>query len=237
MTLRPDLDDLADELVADDQRRLDRRSPPTDPTHSMWRSVPQIPVLLDPDEDVVDADRRARGPPRAPARVRAPIFTRASMVAIGRPSRSASRRPDSPPRRSPRSRSGRDRRARGRPAGRGRRPTPAGVPVEMMSPGSRVIEALMYSISVGMSKTMSAGAAVLHQDRGAGVGPAAGDPPGADRQVGRAVELVGGHEHGADREERVGALGPQPLAVAVLAGPSAGLTPCQSRAETSLTTT
>ena len=61
------------------------------------------------------------------------------------------------------------------------------------------------------------GPALLHQDRRPRVRAAAGDPPGADREIGRPVELVGGHEDRADREERVRALRPEPLAVAVLA--------------------
>ena len=66
-----DLDDLADELVADDERRLDRPGGPR---------IPRLDVevraadarLVDPDQDVVDADRPASGrrAARGPARGR-----------------------------------------------------------------------------------------------------------------------------------------------------------------------
>ena len=70
-----------------------------------------------------------------------------------------------------------------------------------------------------------AGVVVLHRDDLPGIGAGAGNPPRPDRQVRWPVELVGGHEHGADRVEGVRALRPEPLAVAVLAFVEGGLDP------------
>ena len=46
---------------------------------SMWRSVPQMPGLVDPDQDVVDADRRLGDVAQARGPGPAAVFTRASM--------------------------------------------------------------------------------------------------------------------------------------------------------------
>ena len=97
-------------------------------------------------------------------------------------------------------------------------PTPAGVPVAMRSPGSRVIDRLMYSISSATPQIMSDGVAVLHQDaRGRRPAPDPGIDPRAQAEGLRVRDLVGGDEDRAHRQERVGALGAQPLAVADLA--------------------
>ena len=61
------------------------------------------------------------------------------------------------------------------------------------------------------------GRPVLHQDLAAGIGAGAGDPPRSKAEGLGVRDLVGGHEHRAHRQERVGALGAQPLAVADLA--------------------
>ena len=115
-------------------------SRPTASHASMWRSVPQMPVLrtrirtsLMPGTGSGTRSRLSPGP--------ATVLTSASMAPLPR-ARAArlrsvvrragprsSRRSDSPPRRCPRSRTARGRRARGTPAGRGTRRRPAGVPV------------------------------------------------------------------------------------------------------------
>ena len=61
------------------------------------------------------------------------------------------------------------------------------------------------------------GRAVLHQDLGAVVRAGAGDPPRPEAEGLGIRDLVGGDEDRAHRQERVGALGAQPLAVADLA--------------------
>ena len=55
----PDLDDLTDELVADDERRLDRAGRPRVPRLDV-EVGPADAGLVDPDQDVVDADDRDR---------------------------------------------------------------------------------------------------------------------------------------------------------------------------------
>src|SRR5690349_12582834 len=58
------------------------------------------------------------------------------------------------------------------------------------------------------------GVPVLHQHR---IVAARGDAPAAQGEAGGGVDLVRGDEHRADRKERVAALRAQPLAVALLA--------------------
>ena len=147
----PDLDDLADELVADDERRLDGPRRPR---------VPRLDVqvraadagLVHPDEDVVDADGRHRDVPKLQARAGGGLHEREHVERSVTRRRARRRVPDGPcqaaghgradatgeprPRtsrgsgsrrcRCRRPRSGRGRPARGRPAGRGRRRRPTG---------------------------------------------------------------------------------------------------------------
>ena len=73
-----DLDDLADELVADDERRLDRLRGPRVPRLDVEVRAAD-PRLVDPDQDVVDADGGHRDVAQLEARDR-PVLTRASIV-------------------------------------------------------------------------------------------------------------------------------------------------------------
>ena len=96
-------------------------------------------------------------------------------------------------------------------------PTPDGVPVAMMSPGSRVIERLMDSIELGDAPDHVGRGAVLHEHLEPGVRAGARDPPRAQAKGLGVGDLVGGDEDRAHRQERVRTLGPQPLAVTDLA--------------------
>ena len=97
-------------------------------------------------------------------------------------------------------------------------PTPDGVPVAITSPGSSVMTVLMWAMRASDREDHVGRRAVLHRHRGALVRPAgARDQEGPQAHAGDGVELVGGDEDRAHRQERVGALGPQPLAVALLA--------------------
>src|SRR5204862_4262489 len=49
------------------------------------------------------------------------------------------------------------------------------------------------------------------------------DPPATEAQPGRRVEPLSGYEDRSERQERVAALGPEPLAVAFLARREGGL--------------
>jgi hypothetical protein len=82
---------------------------------------------------------------------------------------------------------------------------PAGVPVAMRSPGSRVIVRETNASSVTTSKTISA---VLESCQVS--------PMTDERSPRRCGQLVGGHDQRADGREAVGSLGPQPLAILAL---------------------
>ena len=98
-------------------------------------------------------------------------------------------------------------------------PTPAGVPVAIRSPGSSVIWREMKAMSSPTPKIIWSVVAVLHQLRLAGIRPAGTwDPPAAESDAGGRVEVIGRRKATADRQERVAALRPQPLAVALLSG-------------------
>ena len=86
-------------------------------------------------------------------------------------------------------------------------PTPAGVPVEMTSPGNSVIEEETNEMIDGDVEGHVRRRALLHHDFA---------QPLADRERARIAELVGGHDPGAARGEGVEALSPEPLPVAVL---------------------
>ena len=132
--VRADLDDLADELVAHDQRRVDRLRGPGVPALDVQVGAAD-PGPVDPDQDVVDPDLRVRdGLEREPGAggglhegehrrscFRGSPGGRSSRSGGPAAGRRSSRRSDSPPRRCPRSRTGRDRRARGTRAGPGTR--------------------------------------------------------------------------------------------------------------------
>ena len=93
-------------------------------------------------------------------------------------------------------------------------PTPDGVPVAMMSPGSRVIERLMNAISAGTSPIRSL------------VEPSCmrcSVPSGVIRQLRRRRPALGSSSSRVTKAGPIGrnvslALGAQPLAVALLAG-------------------
>ena len=93
----------------------------------------------------------------------------------------------------------------------------------MMSPGSRVMTALMYSMSSGICQIMSEVDASCQSTGRAGVRAAAGDVPAADRQLVRQGHLLLRDDDRAHRQEGVGAFRPQPLAVADLALAQGGL--------------
>ena len=86
-------------------------------------------------------------------------------------------------------------------------PTPAGVPVRIMSPGSSVRPWLIHAISVGTSNDELACVRRLHD--------LAVDAR-LDRQPGREIDLVEAHDLGAERAERVERLRPRELPGRVL---------------------
>ena len=151
------------------------------------------------------AGQRGRERPAADRRRPAPDLTRAWGVRSGRwslpaggrvsrPGRSGGGRGRRPPgsraHRCRRSRSAPCRRPAARPEADGPAPTPAGVPVEITSPGSSVNAVDRCSIICQQSKIMSAVGAVLAQLAVDG---------GADAQAVGIVELVVGHHPRPDR--------------------------------------
>ena len=222
-----DLDDLADELVADDERRLDRPGGPRIPRLDVEVGAADA-RLVDADQDVVDADGRHRDVAQLEARAGGGLDQGEHRVPA-MPSTSSARRSSASstsvqsmtgfstepmPSISQRTRSPgceEDRRVAEDADAR------RACPVAMMSPGSRVIERLMYSISSATLQIMSAVVLSCIRISRAGVRAGAGDPPRPKPERLGVVDLVGGDEDRAHRQERVGALGAQPLAVADLA--------------------